>query len=550
MVRTKITKDKVLCNVIKLTQEYKRPVHLADLRSAFNVLEKREALRNKRDGKANRIAKALKRLFDERKISRTEGLVRVEHYPASPYASGPKSVTTNVYFYAPIEWAGKHATFSLNGAKIMQRFVSCEMVDRRRVMTKKEMVFEVLKNSERALTVNEILDAINEKYNAYDVSTKRKYYNATSSLTRAVLKRLRKEGIRGTKKLKHMWVWYLTPEQLEKFKDFYVRKDPVLSLVEDLVKSEKCVPINRILSELQLTPDEARYRIGKVAKYLKVRVKKATTEETAKIDLEINDFRRDSFLDWLGMVVPVPKDKDDRYGYETMLVDLESDWEIALEKQIRKSLSRIKDMVNVGIFYEKLVAKLFNTICTSEELQNSKLSKFMIPFVFRDPRVMNVWVTMESGRRAEFDVLLRGTFNAFNVMADGKQFLDIIIPIESKYTMVKPEHVTAFDDKVRNVFGDGRNVIPIMIGLSWSKEALHLTRRFGILTVYFSAIDKLTRAMTGRKYRHEHEWKRVRQEMKEGRLSFEELKRQLAKQEFKFLFEELIEERLAKGSDS
>ena len=262
-----------------------------------------------------------------------------------------------------------------------------------------------------------------------------------------------------------------------------------------------------------------------------------------RVHLDVPDFKRDSFIDWLGMVVPK---SNSGFGYETFLVNLDSDWEEELKEQIKKSLSRIHVKALVGNFYEKMVAKLFNLICTSKELQNSELSKYMIPFVFRDDKVMNVWVTTESGRKAEFDVLIRGTFNAFDTLSDGRNFLDIVIPIESKYTMVKPEHVTAFDDKIRSVLGEGRNIIPIIIGLGWSREALHLAKRLGIMTVYFSSIDKLIRKMTGTKYRHEHEWKRVEQLMNEGKLSVEELRKKLKKQEFKFLFEELIEERLRK----
>lgn len=125
--------------------------------------------------------------------------------------------------------------------------------------------------------------------------------------------------------------------------------------------------------------------------------------------------------------------------------------------------------------------------------------------------------------------MVRGTFNAFDALSDGRNFLDIVIPIESKYTMVKPEHVTAFDDKIRSVLGEGRNIIPIIIGLGLSREALHLAKRLGIMTVYFSSIDKLIRKMTGTKYRHEYEWKRAEQLMNEGKLSVEGLKKKAEK---------------------
>jgi hypothetical protein len=46
------------------------------------------------------------------------------------------------------------------------------------------MVLPFLRESERALTVNELLDLINQKYDAYDISDKQKLYNATTSLTK------------------------------------------------------------------------------------------------------------------------------------------------------------------------------------------------------------------------------------------------------------------------------------------------------------------------------------------------------------------------------
>lgn len=538
-----VTKAKVLENVSRMTEKLGRPVHLADLRQAFSISEKRNSIRNERSAKIHLITRALQKLFHEGKIAKSENQVRVKDYPRSKYSANGRKITSNVYFYAPIDFAGKELVFAINGKEITQKFVSFEMIkDKARALTKKDMALDFIRNSERALTVNEILDFIQKEYKAYKIDGKRDFYNATSSLTRAVLKKLRKEGLKG-RKLDNRWIWYFTEEQLQRYKEFYVRSDPVLSLVEDLVKSEKCVPLMRILSELQISPEEAKYRIRKVAKFVPVRINVATTTKESAVEIEVPTFQRDSFLDWLGMAVPKSQEKDG-FGYETMLVHLDSDWQEEFKKEIKKSLSRINIRTVIGNFYEKLVAKLFNMICTSEELQSSELSKYMIPFVFRDKKVMNVWITMESGRRGEFDVLLKGTFNAFNAMTDGKPFLDIIIPIESKYTMVKPEHVTHFDDKIRNVFGDGRNVIPIMIGLAWSSDAMDLAKRFGILTIYFEAINKLVRAMTGTRYRYEHEWKQVERLMNEGKLSIEELRRQLDEQEYKFLFEEYIETKL------
>lgn len=536
-----ITKQGVYEEVLKLHEELKRPVHIADLKKAFRVLEKRDSKRNRNgDGPIIRIKRSLHRLFHEGKISRTENLIRVENYPASPYSSDRKSVTTNVYFYAPIHYSGNFARFYIDEAEFSEKFISHDMLNGEKEITKKKMVLEVLKKSERALTTNEVLEKINKKYNAYDVSDKRKFYNATTSLLKAVLKPLRRYGLRGLK-VDKKWIWFFTDRQLKKYKIHYLQSSEIFSLVRDLVKSDKCVPLNKILSELWLTPNEAKYHIKKVAKYIPVDIKVETTPKKTKVFLEVPEFQRDSFIDWLGMVVPR---SDNGFGYETMLVDLESDWERHLKKQIKKSLSRIHIRSVIGNFYEKLVGRLFNMVCTSKELQNSELSKYMIPFTFRDEKVMNVWITTKSGRRAEFDVLMRGTFNAFNVMASERRFLDIIIPIESKYTMVKPEHVTTFDDKIRNVFGERRHIIPLMIGLGWSKEALHLTKRLGIFNVYFSAIDKLVSEMSGRKYRHAHEWKRIEKMMEEGKISLEELRNQLDKGEYKFLFEEYLEEKI------
>jgi hypothetical protein len=533
-MRTSITKEKVYKTILDLNNELGRPVCLADLRHSLGVIEKRESINGQR--KADRITRAINKLFKERKISRTEEMIRLENYPASPYA-GRRLITTNVYFYAPIDYAGRHVYFKWNDKEISQKFLSCDMVGEKGKL-KKDMVLEVLEDSDRALTVREILERINEKYNAYEIKNERDFYNATTSITNGVLKRLRRRGVRGYKLDK--WVWYLRDEQLERYKEYYVEKSEILNLVRDLVKNHRCIPINKVISELWITPDEAKHHLKKVAKYISVGIKIETSLKQAKITLDVPKFKRDSFVDWLGMVVPR---SEIGYGYETFLVYLDSDWEEELKKQIRKSLKRIRIRNVIGSFYEKLVAKLFKLICTSKRLQNSELSKYMIPFVFRD-KVSNVWLTLESGRRVEFDVLIRGTFNAFNALSQGRGFLDIVIPIESKYTMVKPEHVTAFDDKISRIFGERRNIIPIMIGLSWSKEALHLTKRLGIMTVYFSAIDNLIREMTGRKYRHEHEWKRVEDMLNQGRLSLEELRNKLDREEFKFLFEEYIEERI------
>ena len=114
------------------------------------------------------------------------------------------------------------------------------------------------------------------------------------------------------------------------------------------------------------------------------------------------------------------------------------------------------------------------------------------------------------------------------------------MPIECKYTLVKPEHVANFDDRIKAAFGNARNVLPIMIGLGWSNEALHVAKRLGIMTLYFSAIDRLISEMTGKKYRHEYEWRRVEEILNKGEIMLKELREKLKKGEWRFEFEELI----------
>ncbi|WP_290901278.1 hypothetical protein [Ferroglobus sp.] len=195
----------------------------------------------------------------------------------------------------------------------------------------------------------------------------------------------------------------------------------------------------------------------------------------------------------------------------------------------------------IGAFYEKLVARVFEVLCTSEELRkNPELSKFTIPFVFREAKVTNVWIVTEQGRKIEFDVLIRGTFYSFDVMASGRETLDIVIPIECKYRMVKPEDVMAFDDRVRAAFGERRNVLPLMIGLGWNSEALHIAKRLGIMTLYFSAVDKLLSEMLGRSYRHEHEWKKVEEMLNKGEITLKELRERLKNGEWRFEFERML----------
>ena len=527
-----ITESIVLEKLMEIYSKEKRPVHIGDLKRVFGVLEKRDSARSKNWRSTDKIEHALRRLFKKGKLSRSEKQVRLENYPSSPYAS-VKSRTVNVYFYAPAELAGKTISFHANGKEISARFISHE--ERKKDMPKKEMVLEVLRSSERAMTVNEILEEINRRYGAYRIETKQDFYNATSSITRAVLKPLRKIGLRGLK-VDGKWVWYFTEKQLEKYREHYIRSSELLRTARDLVKSDKCVPLSRVLSEIATTPDEAKYHLKRVAKYIPADIRVESENGRMEVHVSVPELKRDSFVDWLGYVVPRSQSG---FGYESFLVDLESDWVDALKRAVRKSLARINIKTVIGSFYEKLVARLFEIICSRAD--NPALSKFSIPFVFRDEKVTNVWIVSENGRKMEFDVLIRGTFYPFDIMAGGRQSLDIIIPVECKYRMVKPEDVTAFDDRIRAAFGEAKNILPLMIGLGWNNEALHIAKRLGIMTLYFSAIDRLISEMTGRKYRHEQEWRRVEEMLNRGEITLKELREKLKKGEWVFEFEDMLE---------
>ena len=530
----RITQEIVLEAVLEVYREKKRPVHIGDLKEFFDIREKRDSVRAGNWSRIDSIEHAMRKLFKRGLLSRSEEMVRVENYKTSPFALRKKT-TANVYFYAPIELAGRTVEFELENQYFSVKFIRYGEISREETKTKKEMVLEVLKSSEKAMTVDEILEEINRKYNAYKITNKKDFYNATSSLLRAVLKPLRKEGLRGIK-VDGKWIWYFTEEQLENFKEEYIRKSELLRTARDLVKSERCVPLSRVLSEIAVTVEEAKYHLKRVAKCIEVEIEVHASGSSTEVNVKVPDFKRDSFIDWLGYVVPK---SPYGYGYESFLVDLDSDWEEKLKKEIAKSLARINIKAVIGSFYEKLVARLFEIIC-SKVAENPKLSKFSIPFVFRDEKVTNVWIVTEKGRKLEFDVLIRGTFYPFNVMVDGRCSLDIIMPIECKYTLVKPEHVANFDDRIKAAFGNARNVLPIMIGLGWSNEALHMAKRLGIMTLYFSAIDRLISEMTGKKYRHENEWRRVEEMLNKGEITLKELREKLKKGEWKFEFEKII----------
>jgi len=315
----RITQKSVFENLLRIYAEMGRPVHIGDLKQVFSVLEKRDASRSNNWRKADMIERALRELFRKGKLSRSEKQVRLESYPTSPYAS-VRSKTVNVYFYAPAECAGKTLSFQVYGNAVSARFIG--YAERVKEKPKKEMVLEVLKSSERAMTAGEIVEEICRRYDAYNIETRRDFYNAVSSITRAVLKPLRKEGLRGFK-LDGKWVWYFTEEQLERYREHYIRNSELLRTARDLVKSEKAVPLSRVLSEVATTPDEAKYLLKRVAKYIPVDIRVETGDGRTEVHVSVPEFKRDSFIDWLGYAVPRSQSG---FGYESFLVDLESDW--------------------------------------------------------------------------------------------------------------------------------------------------------------------------------------------------------------------------------
>ncbi|MDI3502725.1 MAG: hypothetical protein PWR13_282 [Archaeoglobi archaeon] len=191
----RITQRAVLERVMELYESEKRPVCIGDLKRAFNVLEKRDAARSNNWRNADKIEYALRELFKKGRLSRSEKQVKLENNPASPYAS-VKGETANVYFYAPADCAGKVLSFKVDGNHVSARFI--RYGERVKERPKKEMVLEVLRNAERAMAAGEIVEEICRRYNAYRIESRQDYYNAISSITRAVLKPLRKEGLRAS----------------------------------------------------------------------------------------------------------------------------------------------------------------------------------------------------------------------------------------------------------------------------------------------------------------------------------------------------------------
>jgi len=50
-------------------------------------------------------------------------------------------------------------------------------------------------------------------------------------------------------------VWYFTEEQLERYREHYIRNSKLLRAARDLVKSEKVIPLSKVLSEVAATPE-------------------------------------------------------------------------------------------------------------------------------------------------------------------------------------------------------------------------------------------------------------------------------------------------------
>ncbi len=96
------------------------------------------------------------------------------------------------YFYAPIEYAGRIVEFTFNGKEYSAKFVSCEMIKNEagERVKKKDLVLEILKSSDTALTVDEILERINEKCRVY-LSEELKNYCIECSHLVLTLKQLR-----------------------------------------------------------------------------------------------------------------------------------------------------------------------------------------------------------------------------------------------------------------------------------------------------------------------------------------------------------------------
>ena len=62
---------------------------------------------------------------------------------------------------------------------------------------------------------------------------------------------------------------------------------------------------------------------------------------------------------------------------------------------------------------------------------------------------------------------------------------------------------------VKVAFGNARSVLPYNGRLGWNGEALHMMKKLGIVTLYFSAIDRLINRQVDKRYRRREVQARV-----------------------------------------
>lgn len=562
----------ILRSVDRLYRKLGRPVCMADLKPALGIRgTNTTASRGDNQGRKT-LNMALRRLYTQGKLARSASLVRVTGYPDSSYASRRRrNGVTSVYFYAPLSTAGNWANFEYNGQGHSVQLVTpaTETDPETPKVVKKPLVAQLLQETERALTTSEVLDRLAERHGLHHdiverrklhmasggkvpekewVEAKRAYYNATSSILRAVLKPLLRSGLRCLR-VSNSWVWYYTDEQRARYIEHLVESDPFLRATKARLEAETCVSMTELASTLDFSLEEARYRVSTYGTRFRVEIKTVAGEEGDRLELSPPQEVSKGVLPWLGYVLVREPERPNGSGrrrphgagFSTFLIHVGAEWGEALRREVEKNRQQIPERALRGIFYERLVQRLFHHLCTSDLLSRAGLSRYMIPFEFRD-KVTNVWFTRDSGRRAEFDVLIRGTFSAFDAMTQGQPWLDIAIPLETKYTTVTTEHVAHFHEKIKHHVAQP-TVFPIIIGLNWEQEARSLARHYGIRCIYFEALNKLIQAMTGGKYRTEHEWKRVDGWFKDGTHTRESLREALDSQKIEFLFEEEIQKR-------
>ncbi len=137
---------------------------------------------------------------------------------------------------------GRTLSFEVHGNSVSVRFIT--FAERKKETPRKEMVLEVLRNSERTLTTREILDEIVSRYRALQDRDEgrsvqrddlhRQGRALPAQKARASRAQARRKGI-----------WYFTGEQLESCREHYIRSSELLRTARGLVKSEKAVPLSR-----------------------------------------------------------------------------------------------------------------------------------------------------------------------------------------------------------------------------------------------------------------------------------------------------------------